>query len=85
MHENKVVSYADDTTLFAHISDDNEHINIARSLNRDLAKIQSLCELWGMKLNPKKDHSMIVSLSGTFHPSVSLCRTFLEEYNHLLL
>ena len=54
-HENKIVSYTDDTTLFAHINDDNEHINIARSLNRDLAKIKSWCELWGMKLNPRKN------------------------------
>ena len=39
--ENKIVSYADDTTLFARISNPSEHISVARYLNRDLAKIQS--------------------------------------------
>ena len=53
-HENKIASNVDDTTLFARISNANERIIVARSLNRDLAKIQSWCELWGMKLNPKK-------------------------------
>ena len=52
--ENEIISYADDNTLFAHISNPNERISVVRSLNRDLAKIQSWCELWGMKLNPKK-------------------------------
>ena len=52
--ENKIVSYADDTSFFARISNPSERISVARSLNRDLAKIQSWCELWGMKLNPKK-------------------------------
>ena len=36
--ENKIVSYADDTTLFARISNPSERISVARSLNRDLAK-----------------------------------------------
>ena len=86
--ENKIVSYADDTTLFARISNPSERISVARSLNRDLAKIQSWCELWGMKLNPKKTHSMIVSRSRTLyppHPPLSLCGTSLEESDHLLL
>ena len=86
--ENKIVSYADDTTLFARIGNPSERISVARSLNRDLAKIQSWCELWGMKLNPKKTHSMIVSRSLTPfppHPSLSLCGTSLEESNNLLL
>ena len=43
--ENKIVSYADDTTLFARISNPSERISVARSLNRDLAKIQSWCKL----------------------------------------
>ena len=46
-HEHKIVSYADDSTLFAYISNPNDRIGVARSLNRDLAKIQSCCELGG--------------------------------------
>ena len=66
--ESKIASYADDTTLFAYISNPNDHIGVARSPNRDLAKIESCCELWGMKLNPKKIHSKILSRSLTPYP-----------------
>ena len=62
--ENKVVSYADDTTHFESISKPSDRIGVAGSLNRNLAKIQSWWELWGMQLNLKK-HSMIMSWSRT--------------------
>ena len=51
--ENKIVSYADDTTLPAPISNPNDCISVARALNKDLAKIQSWWEILGMKLIPK--------------------------------
>ena len=37
--ENKIISYADDTTLYAEIASPSECTNVANSLNRDLAKI----------------------------------------------
>ena len=48
--ENKMISYADDTTLYAEIASPSDRINVFNSLNRDFAKIQ----LWGMKLNSRK-------------------------------
>ena len=41
---------------------------MSESLNRDLAKISAWCSLWGMKLNPSKTQSMIVSRSRTANP-----------------
>ena len=41
---------------------------ISDSLNRDLAKISEWCKLWGMKMNPSKTQSMIVSRSRTLQP-----------------
>ena len=38
------------TTLVAYIRNPNDHIGVASSLNRDLAKFQSWCEHWAMKL-----------------------------------
>ena len=39
--ENKIISYADDTTLYAEVASSPERTHVANSLNRDLAKIQS--------------------------------------------
>ena len=41
--ENKIVSYADDTTLYAEVSSPFDRINVANFLNRDLVEIQSWC------------------------------------------
>ena len=41
---------------------------IAHSLNRNLAKINTWCKLWGMKMNPTKTQCMIVSRSRTAFP-----------------
>ena len=66
--ENKLVAYADDATLFAPIPSPDRRLMVAASLNRDLAKISAWCKTWGMKLNPNKTQSMIVSRSRTINP-----------------
>ena len=35
--ENKIISYADETTLYAEVASASDRINFANSLNRDLA------------------------------------------------
>ena len=67
--ENKLVAYADDATLIAVIPSPDHRLLVSESLNRDLARINEWCSLWGMKLNPKKTQSMIVSRSRTLNPS----------------
>ena len=74
--DNKLVVYADDTTLYSAVDSPRERAAVARSLNGDLAKIQSWCQQWGMKLNPSKTQSIIVSRSRTInpiHPPLLLC------------
>lgn len=66
--ENRLISYADDTTLFARVESPEQRIIVAESLNRDLERISSWCQLWGMKLNAKKTHSIIISRSRTINP-----------------
>ena len=66
--ENQLVAYADDATLLAVIPSPDERQLVSDSLNRDLTKISEWCRLWGMKLNPTKTQSMIVSRSRTLYP-----------------
>ena len=73
--ENQLIAYADDATLIAVIPSPAERQLVSESLNRDLARINEWCKLWGMKLNPNKTQSMIVSRSRTLipnHPDLSI-------------
>ena len=60
--ENMVVSYADDATLLARILLPNMRSDVTEYLSRDLNKISTWYNLWGMRLNPNKTQSMIVFL-----------------------
>ena len=66
--ENILESYADDTTLLARIPSPNMRSDVTESLNRGLSRICTWCNLWGMRLNPNKTQSMIVSRSRTVFP-----------------
>ena len=66
--ENMFVSYADDATLLARIPSPNMRSDITESLNRDLSKISTWFNLWGMRLNSNKTKSMIASRSRTVFP-----------------
>ena len=67
--ENQLIAYADDATLLAVIPSPAQRRMVSESLNRDLAKINDWCKLWGMKLNANKTQSMIVSRSRTLVPN----------------
>ena len=66
--ENKLVAYADDATLLSVVPSPDLRPSVSESLNRDLKKINDWCKRWGMKLNPRKTQSMIVSRSRTVNP-----------------
>ena len=66
--ENMLVSYADDATVLAHIPSPNMRSDVTESRNRDLSKISTWCNSWGMRLHPNKTRSMIVSRSRTVFP-----------------
>ena len=79
--ENMLVSYADDANLLARIPSPNMRSDVAESLDRDLSKISTWCNLWSMRLNPNKTQSMIVSRSRTVfpHPDLLIGSTFLNS------
>ena len=80
--ENMLVSYADDATLLALIPSPNVSSDVTESLDRDLSKISTWCNLWGMKLNPNKTQSMIVDRPGAIvppHPNLFVGSTSLKS------
>ena len=66
--ENKLIGYADDSTLIAVVPSPVFRVTVAESLCSDLVKVSEWCDLLGMKLNPSKIKTMIVSRSRTMHP-----------------
>ena len=66
--ENKLIGYADDSTLTAVVPSPGARVTVAESLNRDLVRVNAWCDLSGTKLNESKTKTMIVSRSRTMHP-----------------
>ena len=66
--ENKLIGYADDSTLMAVMPSSGARVTVAESLNRDLVRVNAWCDLWGMKLNASKTKTTIGSMSRTMHP-----------------
>ena len=66
--ENKLIGYADDSTLMAALPSPGVRVAVAESLIRDLGRVSEWCDLWGMKFNASKAKTMIVSRSRRMHP-----------------
>ena len=84
--ENKIVQYADDTTLVAVVRSPEMRSEVASSLNRDLERISQWCSRWGMKLNSSKTKTLLVSRSRTDeppHPPLCVGNTLLAESEYL--
>lgn len=64
-----MISYADDTSLYAPISSPLNRAEVADNLRKDVLTIIGWCNQWGMKLNPTKTHSLIISRSRTSIPA----------------
>ena len=66
--ENKLIGYADVSTLMAVVRFPGVRVAVAESLIRDLGRVSEWCDLWSMKLDVSKTKIMIVSRSHTMHP-----------------
>ena len=67
--ENKLIGYADDSTLMAVVPSPSVRFAVAKSLIRDLGNVSEWCDLCGMKLNASKTKTIVVSRSRTMHPN----------------
>ena len=86
--ENDLIGYADDHTLVADIRTPQQRNLAAQSLNRDMERIHEWCHRWGMKLNPSKTQTLLISRSRTklpLHPSLSVGNTLLAESEFLTI
>ena len=86
--ENNLISYADDSTLMAVVLSPGFRVAVAESLINDLGRVSEWCDLWGMKLNPSKTKTMIVSRSCTMHPQsapLTIGGTVLKESDDLVI
>ena len=84
--ENKLIGYADDSTLIAVVSSPGVRVAVAESLSRDLMKVSEWCDLWEMKLNASKTKTVMVSRSRTMHPhssTLTIGGTVLKESDDL--
>ena len=52
--ENKLIGYADESTLMAVVPSPGVRVAVAVSLIHDLGKVSEWCDLWGMKLDASK-------------------------------
>ena len=86
--ENDLVQYADDSSLKGAIRSPQQRNQVAQSLNRDLERIHLWCNRWGMKLNPGKTKTLIISRSRTEeppHPPLCISDTLLAESEFLTI
>ena len=66
--ENKLIDYAEDSTLMAVVPSPGVRVAVAESWIRDLGRVSEWCDLCGMKLNASKTNTMIVSRSRAMYP-----------------
>ena len=86
--ENKLICYADDSTLMAVVPSPGVRVAVAESLIRDFGRVSEWCDLWGMKLNASKTKTMTVSRSRTVHPQsppLTLGGTVLKKSDDLII
>ena len=55
--ENKLIGYADDSTLSSVMTSPSVRVTVAESLNRDSGKVGEWCDLWVMKLYVHKTYT----------------------------
>ena len=80
--ENKLIGYADNSTLMAVVPSPGGRVAVTESLICDLGWVCEWCDLWGIKLNASKIKTMIVLRSRTMHPQsppLTIGATVLKE------
>ena len=85
--ENKLIGYADDSTLIAVVPSPGVGVTVAESLRHDV-EVSEWCGLLVMKLNASKTKTMIVSRSRTMHPqspSLTIVGTVLKKSDDLVI
>ena len=86
--ENKLIGYADGSTLMAVVQSPGIRVAVAESPIRDLGRVSEWCGLCGMKLNVSKTKTMVVLRSRTMHlqsPPLTIGGTILKGSDDLVI
>ena len=86
--ENKLIGYADDSTLISVVPYPGVRVAVAESLIRDPGRVSEWRDLWGMKLNARETKTMIASRSFTMRPqspTLTIFGSVLKESNELVI
>ena len=86
--DNKLIGYADDSTLMAVVPSPGVRVTVAESLIRDFGRVSEWRDLWGMKLNASQTKTMIVSRSRTMQPQsppLTIGGTVLKESDDFVI
>ena len=86
--KNKLIGYADYSTLMAVVPSPGVRVAVAESLIRDLGRVSEWCDHWGFKFNASKTKTMIVSRFRTMHsqsPPLTIGGTLLKESDDLAI
>ena len=84
--ENKLIGYADDSTLMAVVPSRGVRVTVAKPLISDLGRVGEWCDLLGMKLNVSKTKTTIIFWSRRMHPQsppLTIDGTVLMEFDAL--
>ena len=84
--ENKLIGYADHSTLMAVVPSPGARVTVVESQNRDFVRVSVWCDIWDMKLDESKTKNMIVSRSRKMHPQsppLAIDGTVLKESDDL--
>ena len=60
--ENKLIGYADDSTLMAVVPSPGVRVAVAQSLIRDLCRVSEWCDLWVMQKRKKEKEKMFIQI-----------------------
>ena len=86
--ENKLIGYADDSTLMAIVPSPGVRVAVAEFLILDLGRVSEWCGLCGMKLNASETKTMIVLKSRKMHSrssSLTIGGTVLKESDDIVI
>ena len=77
--ENKLIGYADDSTLIAVVPSSGVRVTVAESLNRDLIRVNAWCDLWWMKSNATQPPPLTIVEIEPQPPPLTIDGTVLKE------
>ena len=82
--ENKLIGYADDSTLIAVVPSTGVRVTVAESLNRYLGRVSDWCVLRGIKFNASKTKTMIqITPNAPQSPPLTINGTVMKDSDDL--